>query len=842
MILLNIWPKSTRWLTLLLTLTLGGCSSHQDSTTGPVVNLPESIVWDENKPVVFSIQASGDGPYTYQLVAASDWAAFNLDSSTGMLTSTTGFDFEQPVDQNLDGVFELSISISDAKQASVVKTLQIQISNVEEHGLEVHFPASESNLAGGVASVRLRGMVTDLDKVIVKPTSILTVMVNGMEAHIAAEDKSHWWIDFPVTEGENTLELDVLVDETPNYSDTLTFYNSFIPDLHTSVIDTSRTITAVALGGRAVLTGVEEGREPQILFTRSDVDAGSDCPLIGEVTPEIIPNRLLFTCTDISGSSRKLFIANLLTKQFLSVGAGPRQTLAENSKKLDSEHILVRRNANQFYVVNSQTFQVYNIDVHDPLSANIEFLNFDVYQNALYLTALGNSGVILYRVELPNSYSGVTTLIELEANQFVELQTDYLEGNNGDFSFYLYNDRMYVKEFLSVATFQLTGEFLGGAPLNVTLIDPPDPLQQLNDSQSIIFAADGIALLKQNNRQDIYELNIDSLQYTQLTKQDPEVNIASYHYSKNRDAIAVFDQDTLRYLEISLPTSDVIKVEQINFEISDTWSSAGWKIIDPDTEKVYFTPVESWYGDAPDETPKIHVYDFGTGVVEDILPGSTISAQIDPNASDSLLRLSAIYPGPDNTLIFGASLILNDESVKTGVYRYSLEDSSLTTLYQSGHSSSSEEGYLTFEPFTPGFYVPGLGGYILSNFIEGSLHILSSDGEIRELIARHTSFEYLQTGVFDELNNRIIIGGNFPRDDQSGNWAPSIIAEYDLTEDSTSVIGNNPSADGRSTTGGYFTFDDKRQLIYQIHRNYIVSMDLKSHQSVFKTISNWSSN
>ena len=87
---------------------------------------------DENTTaVIYQAMATGDGSITYTL-SGTDADDFNIDIQTGEITFITPPNYEASDDDDLDNVYEVTITASDDVNADVNKMIEITVNNVLE--------------------------------------------------------------------------------------------------------------------------------------------------------------------------------------------------------------------------------------------------------------------------------------------------------------------------------------------------------------------------------------------------------------------------------------------------------------------------------------------------------------------------------------------------------------------------------------------------------------------------------------------------------------------------------------------------------------------------------------
>lgn len=114
----------------------GGGTGGGASNSPPRVTSPTSFEFDENDLVQFIIEvADTDGDtITIRDNATGDGGLFRVDPTTGVVTANTSnqsFDFENPLDNNRDNIYEQTITLTDGKATTSV-TIRVTIRNVDE--------------------------------------------------------------------------------------------------------------------------------------------------------------------------------------------------------------------------------------------------------------------------------------------------------------------------------------------------------------------------------------------------------------------------------------------------------------------------------------------------------------------------------------------------------------------------------------------------------------------------------------------------------------------------------------------------------------------------------------
>jgi gliding motility-associated-like protein len=103
----------------------------------PVFTSPDAVTTDENQTNVLAVETSdaeGDN-VTYSLPASDDNSLFAINSSTGILTFISAPDYENPLDQNHDNIYVVTVMATDngsPLQQTSTQTISITVTNVNE--------------------------------------------------------------------------------------------------------------------------------------------------------------------------------------------------------------------------------------------------------------------------------------------------------------------------------------------------------------------------------------------------------------------------------------------------------------------------------------------------------------------------------------------------------------------------------------------------------------------------------------------------------------------------------------------------------------------------------------
>ena len=135
----------------------------------------------ENTTAVTTVTATdADVPadtLTYTITGGADAADFAINSSTGVLTFVSGKDFETPADADLDGVYEVQVTVDDGNGLNDVQDISVTITDANET------PTITSDGGGATAAINVAENTTAVTTVTATdpdvPADTLTYTITG---------------------------------------------------------------------------------------------------------------------------------------------------------------------------------------------------------------------------------------------------------------------------------------------------------------------------------------------------------------------------------------------------------------------------------------------------------------------------------------------------------------------------------------------------------------------------------------------------------------------------------------------------------------------------------------
>ena len=135
----------------------------------------------ENTTAVTTVTATDEDvpadTLTYTITGGADAADFAINSSTGVLTLVSGKDFETPADADLDGVYEVQVTVDDGNGLNDVQDISVTITDANEA------PTITSDGGGATAAVNVAENTTAVTTVTATdpdlPADTLTYTITG---------------------------------------------------------------------------------------------------------------------------------------------------------------------------------------------------------------------------------------------------------------------------------------------------------------------------------------------------------------------------------------------------------------------------------------------------------------------------------------------------------------------------------------------------------------------------------------------------------------------------------------------------------------------------------------
>jgi len=158
---------------------------------GPVFTSPASVSVNENSTAVITVSAAdADGStLNYTLNGGADQAGFAINASSGALSFAVPPDFENPVDSDINNIYEVQVNVADGANAvNQIVTVTVNNLNEQTSGL-LSRPANPSCAIADApvlsSSIQLTPVFSGLN--LVRPTAMLQSPVNTDRWYIAEQ-------------------------------------------------------------------------------------------------------------------------------------------------------------------------------------------------------------------------------------------------------------------------------------------------------------------------------------------------------------------------------------------------------------------------------------------------------------------------------------------------------------------------------------------------------------------------------------------------------------------------------------------------------------------------------
>ena len=133
----------------------------------PVITSSATVNVDENGTAVTIVTATdGDNDtLSYSITNGADSALFSIDSTTGALSFLAAPDYETPADSDLDGIYEVEVTVDDGNGGSASQLVSVTVDNVNEAPVATNIDLGSMDENGSllITAAQLLAGVTDED-------------------------------------------------------------------------------------------------------------------------------------------------------------------------------------------------------------------------------------------------------------------------------------------------------------------------------------------------------------------------------------------------------------------------------------------------------------------------------------------------------------------------------------------------------------------------------------------------------------------------------------------------------------------------------------------------------
>lgn len=216
------------FMPLLLAACGGGGSSSSSSTPPTAANNPPvfanssaSVSVSENisGEVYTSVANDSDGDTLSYSLSGLDASLFTIDSSTGDISFNSSPDFENPVDDGNNNVYNLTVTVSDGTN-SATQTVSISVTDLDDLA-PVFTSSSDASVEENSTGIAYTATATDSDSL----SSALTYSLSGSDASQFSLELNSGEVRFisppdyetpQDNDGDNNYKLDITVSDGTN--------------------------------------------------------------------------------------------------------------------------------------------------------------------------------------------------------------------------------------------------------------------------------------------------------------------------------------------------------------------------------------------------------------------------------------------------------------------------------------------------------------------------------------------------------------------------------------------------------------------------------------------------
>ena len=221
-----------------ITITITDLADTPPDITSDGGGATAAISLAENDPAVTTVVASGDPAPTFGIVGGADAAAFVIDSVTGDLTFVSAPDFETPIDNNGDNVYEVVVRATNSTGTDD-QTITVTVTDVADTP-----PDITSDGGGSTAAISVPEQQTSVTTVVATAAPAATFsIVGGTDAGSFNLDITTGVLTFVTapdfeaptdSDGNNTYEIIVRANNALGTDDqTITVTVTNVPEIDT---------------------------------------------------------------------------------------------------------------------------------------------------------------------------------------------------------------------------------------------------------------------------------------------------------------------------------------------------------------------------------------------------------------------------------------------------------------------------------------------------------------------------------------------------------------------------------------------------------------------------------
>lgn len=795
----------------------GGANQGVDLVGGSLIE------WQENSYLQFTFSVNRGEVLKYELLASEDARFFEVNSTTGELTSTVAVDFETPLDQDKDGVFKLVLRVLDAESSIKDFDVSIKVLDLKEYQLKIDFPLDQSNL-GGRDSVVLRGdLIENGEGVPIAPNNI-EVTVNGIPATPFSNQSSQWRAELALPLGESTVNVQARWAGDAQTDSSLTLLNEPIENKLSGFSMDGIGVYYISINKQSILYKQDDSARSETLLTLSSNDDERACIKLLHVVSQAASGDLFVVCELASEHAQGLFRYQKGSAELVFIDSVFSSNLVVLPKQLSSQHLL--------YLTGQNELTLYQMDLGDRiplplvnLSEPGRFVAADYYmnniysvweyQNNYYFFSLNGGGI------MPGSEG--SSPVAREWTNIGGMSTSLFEGLGALENIWVFEDRFFL-------------QFNGGVKsCNRVLGDCSqfEVFDALFDASILQNTArlDNLIYFKRPTSGAILQLNLLENTLLQLVQGENINAFLSPDLDEEAHTLYGFNANNLSLRKFDM--ASWVEGEQQTFDDSLVIGEALSVRLDSANEYIYLTANDSWVGDFSSGAANIVILTRADHSISPILSNEMFLSLLGKNDTDVRVRIGAAVPNENKEAIWFSAAVTYENSLalRKGIYSYNLLSGALTILREWFVDSWKDQQRVLIEPDEMSFFYPEINSYVISSWSEGKLGLMDPSGTYTQLLPPNAPFGLTYNGILDAPRNRLLFASIIY--DQEKPVLPPRLTFFDLNSyvweyfsPTSSTVIPPLSTD--------FTFSQAKQLIYYYANSGIVVTDMVTGESAFK--------
>ncbi len=188
---------------------VGGSTDTVNSV--PVFTSNENAVVEENNTstsYTAAVTDSDGDSITFSITGGADQSLFSINSTTGVLQFIEDADFETPLDDDSNNIYQIEITADDGNGGLITHSVEITVTDiVRALAINLTYPTAQANLGGEPTQTIVAGKIVDIEGSTVTADDITSLTVNSTLATFSLSEPSQWSVLVPVTTGSNDLSV-----------------------------------------------------------------------------------------------------------------------------------------------------------------------------------------------------------------------------------------------------------------------------------------------------------------------------------------------------------------------------------------------------------------------------------------------------------------------------------------------------------------------------------------------------------------------------------------------------------------------------------------------------------